>query len=191
MQSWVSLLDGDAVSVIVFADCTLLLDCTVTIVTALTVALVIDDTVISLINNDDVIDDDIIDDNIALGLDILVISTVLMFIGKLVDCGMESNSLVANIDAVDDMIITLELAAASLEDNILDAVNPSSDVKIMPVDMSKLTEDVCNKSVVVDSTIIISDDSTKGVGETTSEQSVTLSIDNNSSLRFDVTLNIN
>jgi len=55
-------------------------------------------------------------------------------------------------------------------------------------------KDVCDKSTVLDSIIIASDDPTEGVRETAMEQSekFTLSIDSNSSvsLRFDVTRSI-
>ena len=210
---WVCLPDGDGVSVmikLVFGDCTLV-DCSVTKVDNTGVMSLEDGVIDDDVIGDDVIGDDVIDDddvtmllvvlmeanvvvdNIALGVDKLMILAVLLFTGKLVDCNrdevisivliviVDSNSLVTLVTNIDEVVELGTLNCKLLKDNIPD---PSSDVKI-PMD------DACNKSI--DSVMIISDDTTEEVGETTSEQSeiFMLSIDNSSSLRFVVTLNIN
>ena len=155
-----------------------------------------DDSVLAVdtpINDDDDIDciTDKVSDTISTVLTVLLI--IMVGVGIVSDVLMvalinvEISSVTeTSTDGVTDVIIVLELAGKLkcelLVDDIPDTVKPSDDATIS-VDMSK---SVCNK---LDSIII----GIVEVGEMESKQSekFTSSIDNSSSLRFDITLIIN
>jgi len=212
------------------------------------------ETIVTLLMNDEVIDvllvaltetDGVIasvvdinvpvDDNeVTLGVDKLLNSTILLFTDELVGCTVgdtmaavliklmlvvivdridcsvvvgdiisvtlvavtivETCSLVANNDTVDDMNMTLELTAilnCELIDDILDKVKPSGDVTMILVEMELVEDD---KLSTDDSIITNIEDSivTVEAGEIRSKQLVnfTSSINSNTPLRSDVILKI-
>ena len=230
--------DDDGVSVM-FRDCTLtIVTLAVALVndTLINIDVIEDDVIEDDVIDDDVIEDDVIDDdvtdddvtmllvvlmgdnvvvdNITLAV-LVVLATVLMFTGELVDSSRDDVAisielLIVVVERTDSSDVTsgvelLTVVVVNVGSNTIIVVgsdieltgslncellednipDPSGDVKI-PVEM----EDVCNNSV--DSVKIASDDSTEGVGETKSERSekLMLSIVNSSSLRFVVTLSI-